>query len=119
MHFNSQKNPLETPSYPSPLTNEGGYPRLCCLLIYGILNAIYCHCQRVDEGAGMARACAFVMFVCSAKKMGGKKVKKEKKTQQNKPKQQKKTLFYAIFIVKNFSNQKQKLTSKLATIVQC
>lgn len=51
------------------------------------------------------------------KKRGGKKGKDEKKTQQNKPKQQKKKLFYAIFIVKNFSNQK--LTSKLATIAQC
>lgn len=67
----------------------------------------------------MGRACAFVMFVRSATtKKWGKKRRKEK-TQKNNVKQQKKTLFYAIFIVKNFSNQKQKLTSKLATIAQC
>lgn len=47
---------------------------------------------------------------CNNKKMG-KIRSKEKKTQKNNAKQQKKTLFYAIFIVKNFSNQKQKLTS--------
>lgn len=68
----------------------------------------------------MGRACAFVMFVRSATtKKWGKIRSKEKKTQKNNVKQQKKTLFYAIFIVKNFSNQKQKLTSKLATIAQC
>lgn len=42
----------------------------------------------------------------------------KKKTKEEKEKQ-KKTLFYAISIVKNFSNQKQKLTSKLATLVRC
>lgn len=121
MHFNSQKNPLETPRHPhTPVTNEGGCPRLCCLLIYGILNAIYCHCQRVEGGCRGWGEHVLLSCLCAVQqqKNGGKR-RKEKKTQKNNAKQQKKTLFYAIFIVKNFSNQKQKLTSKLATIAQC